>query len=96
MGNLAQLIAANPRLKDRDTSEAIRLASRACELTNYKEPSYLGTLAVAYASAGRFAEAINTADKALSLAEAANQPQIKKIIQYHLSLYKQGKAYIEK
>jgi hypothetical protein len=52
---------------------------------------FLGTLAAAYASAGRFIEAIDTAQKAMNLADAAGQPQIRKVIQYHLSLYKQGK-----
>jgi Flp pilus assembly protein TadD len=89
------LIATHPEIKNRDTNEAIHLAGRACELTNYKDPAFLGTLAAAYASAGRFSEAVDMADKALNLAEAANQTQIKNIIQYHLSFYKQGKPYIE-
>jgi tetratricopeptide (TPR) repeat protein len=93
--NLALLIATNPEIKDRDASEAISLAIRACKLTDYKEPAFLGTLAAAYASAGRFSEAIDTANKALYLADATNQPQIKNIIRYHLSFYTQGKPYIE-
>jgi tetratricopeptide (TPR) repeat protein len=95
MSNLALLIATKPEIKDRDTSEAIRLAGGACKLTNYKDPAYLGTLAAAQASAGRFSEAVDTANKALSLADAANQPQLKNTIGRHLSLYKQGKDCIE-
>ncbi len=95
MGNLAFLIATHPEIKGRDINEAIYLADRACIITNYKSPSYLDTLAAAYASAGRFPEAINTAQKAITLAEDANQPQVKNIIQYHLTFYTQGKPYIE-
>jgi tetratricopeptide (TPR) repeat protein len=93
--NLALLIATDPEIKNRDTNEAIRLASRACELANYKDPSFLDTLAAAYASAARFSEAVDTANRAMDLADAANQPQIKNVIRYHLSFYTQGKPYIE-
>jgi len=95
MGNLAFLIATHPEIKGRDINEAIYLADRACMITNYKNPSYLDTLAAAYASAGRFTEAVDTAQKAITLADDANQPQIKDIIQYHLTFYTQGIPYIE-
>jgi tetratricopeptide (TPR) repeat protein len=93
--SFAFFIATNPQIKNRDTNEAIRLARSACELADYKAPAFLDTLAVAQASAGKFSEAIDTANKALNLAEATNQPQIRDTIAYHLSFYKQGKPYIE-
>jgi protein O-mannosyl-transferase len=93
MNDLAWLIAIDPEVKNRDTSEALRLASRACELSGYKNPAFLCTLAAAYASAGKFSEAIDTANKAMNLADAANQPQLKNTIQHHLSFYQQGKPY---
>jgi tetratricopeptide (TPR) repeat protein len=92
---LAWLIATHPEIKNRDTSEAISLARGVCELANYKDPRFLCTLAAAYASAGRFSEAVDTANKALSLANASNQPQLRNAIQHHLSFYTQGKPYIE-
>ncbi len=95
MGNLAFLIATHPEIKGRDINEAIYLADRTCRLTSYRNPTCLGTLAAAYASAGRFPEAINTAQKAITLADDANQPQVKNIIQYHLTFYTQGIPYIE-
>jgi Flp pilus assembly protein TadD len=95
LNNLAWLIATGPDIRNRDTNEAIRLAKGACELTNYKNPVFLCTLAAAYASAGKFSEAVDTAKKAMDLADAANQPQVRNIIGQHLSLYKQGKPYIE-
>jgi tetratricopeptide (TPR) repeat protein len=95
MNDLAWYIATHPEIKNRDVNEAIRLATRACELTNYKSPAIVGTLAAAYASAGRFPEAINTAKTALALARAANLLKIENIIQYHLTFYEQGKPYVE-
>lgn len=95
MNELAFMIAANPALRNRDTSEAVSLASRACKLTDNKNPYLVDTLAVAYASAGRFAEAISMADKAMQLAEAAKLPDVKADIQLHRSFYIQGKPYIE-
>ena len=95
MNNIAWLIATNPEIKNRDTNEAIRLAGHACELANYKDPAFLDTLAAAYASAGRFADAVETAGTAINLADDANQPQLKNTIQGHLDFYMQGKPYIE-
>jgi hypothetical protein len=88
-------IATHPEIKHREVNEAVSLATRACELTNYNNPAFLGTLTAAYASAGRFPEAVDTAQKAINLANTTNQPQIKNIIQYHLSFHTQGKPYIE-
>jgi len=95
INNLALLIATRPDIRNRDTNEAVRLARGACEFTNNKKPAYLGTLAAAYAAAGRFDEAVATTNKAMDLADATNQPQIKNVVKYHLSFYKQGKPYIE-
>jgi tetratricopeptide (TPR) repeat protein len=95
MNDLALLIATHPEIKNRDVNEAVRLASRACELTNYNNPAVLGTLAAAYAAAQRFPEAVDTARKAITIADSINQLQIKNIIQRHLSFYEQGKPYIE-
>jgi tetratricopeptide (TPR) repeat protein len=95
MNNLAFLIATHPELKGRDVNEAVRLARRACELTSYRNPLVMGTLAAAYASAGRFTEAIDTAQKAMALADAANEAQIKEAIRFHLSFYTRGEPYTE-
>jgi len=46
------------------------LAEKANQIMGNRDAIYLRTLAVAYAEAGRFAEAIQTAERALPLAEA--------------------------
>jgi tetratricopeptide (TPR) repeat protein len=51
------------------------------------------TLAVAYAAAGRFNEAIAAAERAVELARAAEQPQLAKKIEARLELYRAGRPY---
>ena len=75
--------------------DAIKFAKKACELTKYKQPEVLDTLAAAYASAGRFSEAVTTAEKALQLAQASQQDKLIVGIQKHLKLYKAEQPYIE-
>ena len=64
LNNLAWLLATCPRQKFRDSSRAVTLARQACELTGFGKAIYMGTLAAAYAEAGKFDEAIATAQKA--------------------------------
>ena len=76
-----------------DPNEALRLARRACELTNFKEPTLLDTLAVAYSAIKKFPEAVKTDEKVIELAQAANQKQLADDIQKRLELYKADRAY---
>ena len=91
--DMAWILATCPDSNMRNPSEAIRLAQEACIATNYKKANKLDTLGAAYASAGRFAEAIETAEKALSAADRG-QIELLKTIQGHLDLYKVSKPYI--
>jgi tetratricopeptide (TPR) repeat protein len=59
-------------------TEAVRLAERACELTGYGAPLPLGTLATAYAGAGRFDEAMAAASRARERALALGQDDLAK------------------
>ncbi|MGA9451350.1 MAG: tetratricopeptide repeat protein, partial [Verrucomicrobiia bacterium] len=54
LNNLAWLLATAPEAALRDGNEAVRLAEHACQLTGYKEALLIGTLAAAYAEAGRY------------------------------------------
>jgi tetratricopeptide (TPR) repeat protein len=69
LNNLAWLLATDPLPENRDGAEAVRLATRLCELTGRQEPFFLGTLAAAYAEAGRYDEAVAAAQQAHDLAE---------------------------
>jgi tetratricopeptide (TPR) repeat protein len=91
--NLALILATVEDEKVRNPDEAIRLAQRACEITDYKRPVTLTTLAIAYAAAGRFDEAIKTAEKAKELATASGQRKFAADIDEYLELYKRGHPY---
>ena len=92
---LAYFIATHPEIKDRDVNEAIRLSRQVCEVTNYQVPITMDALAVAYAAAGRFSEAVDLARKASDIAQAGNQLDIKQTIDFHLTFFEQGRPFIE-
>jgi len=95
INNLAWLFATCSDPNYRNPAEAIRLAQQACHATAYVNPETLDTLAAAFASAGRFNEAVITAQKALNLANENNK-QISGAIKSHLDLYNSSKPLIEK
>jgi tetratricopeptide (TPR) repeat protein len=93
LNNLAWLLATSPDPAVRNGPEAVRAASHACRLTQWKSPVPLGTLAAAYAEAGRFAEAVSTAERSMAIASAANQPQIAAMNRQFLTYYRAGRAW---
>jgi tetratricopeptide (TPR) repeat protein len=95
LNNLAWLLAANHDSAVRNGSEAVNLAERACKLSDYKTPVLVGTLAAAYAEAGRFGDAVTTAEKARELALAAGQKETADRNGELLELYRTGRAYHE-
>jgi tetratricopeptide (TPR) repeat protein len=58
LNSQALLLATCPDAKHRDGKRAIESATRACELTGWKDPYKLATLAAAYAESGNFPKAI--------------------------------------
>jgi tetratricopeptide (TPR) repeat protein len=59
----------------RNGAEAVTLAEHAVELTSGREPALLGTLAAAYAEAGRFDKAVELEKRAADLAtQQGNAP----------------------
>lgn len=94
LNNLAWTLATHQDQQYRNAAEAVRLAKKACELTEYKQPDLLDTLAAAYAAAGKFTEAVKTAEKAIELAMLSGNKPLAEQIQSRLQLYKTKQPYI--
>jgi tetratricopeptide (TPR) repeat protein len=69
LNNLAWMLATSPCAEFRDGPRAVALARHAGELTKFEKTIFVGTLAAAYAEAGRFDDAIATTQKAIALAQ---------------------------
>ena len=96
LNNMAWLFATIGDASAQDANKATGYARHACEQTAYNNADYLDTLAVAYAAAGKFNDAIITAEKALNIAKTTGQENTAREIQNRLELYKAGKPYREK
>jgi Flp pilus assembly protein TadD len=95
LSGAAWQLAAGADASLRNGKEAVDLALRAVNLTGEQDPGMLGTLAAAYAEAGRFSEAVRTARRAAGLATRQNKPWLAKSIQAKMVLYEAGKPYHE-
>jgi len=91
MSSLAQILALHQDPNIRDARQAVELAQHAAELTSYQNPSVLSTLATAYAAAGQLDQAVTTAQKALSLATAAQNNNLAAYIRNQIELYRRAK-----
>jgi tetratricopeptide (TPR) repeat protein len=96
LNNLAWLLATDPDAQIRNGPRAVELAERACQLTEWKVPFFMGTLAAAYAEAGRFADAVAMAERARDRAQADKLDEVAKRNGALLELYRAGKPYHEK
>jgi protein O-mannosyl-transferase len=76
LNNLAWTLATANQPELRDGQEAVRLATKAVELTDSREPVMIGTLAAAYAEAGQFANALEMANTAVVLATLTCQKDV--------------------
>jgi protein O-mannosyl-transferase len=87
LNNLAWIYATNRNHKLRNSEKAVRLAEHVCEITGYKSPVILDTLAAAYAEAGLFEKARSTVQKAIKLAEAEGKGKVVEDFRKRLELY---------
>jgi tetratricopeptide (TPR) repeat protein len=95
LSNLAWVLATHRDAGYRNAAEAVRLAERLCELTGRQRAEALEVLAAAYAEAGRFDEAIQSAQQAHGLAETAGQTNLAQQMQAQLKLYQTNRPYRE-
>jgi protein O-mannosyl-transferase len=87
LNDTAWMLATNPNASIRNGAEAVELAERAVQLSGGREPAVLGTLAAAYAEAGRFSEAVDMARKASERAAEQNNQSLAESIKAKISLY---------
>jgi tetratricopeptide (TPR) repeat protein len=89
LSNLAWLLATSSDPSLRNGSEAVRLAERADSATSRsdKHAAVLRILAAAYAEAGQFAEAKETAQRALEGANVQGNTTLAEALQGELALY---------
>jgi protein O-mannosyl-transferase len=93
LNNLAWILASTRDASLRNGAEAVRLAERACELTHYQQAIYMSTLGAAYAEAGRFADAVNAAERAAGLAASQGNQQVAKNDRLLMQLYRTNRPY---
>jgi Flp pilus assembly protein TadD len=91
LGSLAWLQATQADPGVRNPEDAIRLASRAADLSGRNDVAVLDALAAAYAAAGRFDDATKTAEAAEALA-LSSAPALSAGIKDRLNLYREGHA----
>lgn len=84
LNSYAWFLATSPEPSTRDGQKAIRLATRAADLTEQKDAAILDTLAAAFAESGNFAEAIRW--QTAAIAASNENPGIKA----RLDLYRRG------
>jgi tetratricopeptide (TPR) repeat protein len=87
--DLAWMLATCSEERVRDGKQAVDNATRACELTKWKEWRALDTLAAACAEAGQFDKAAEFQQKALDMATKDEKAGCRE----RLSLYRDGKPY---
>jgi Flp pilus assembly protein TadD len=94
-GRSAWALATHPDPHKRDPARAVALAEQACLATDHGRAPLLDALAAAYASAGRFDDAVATARRALTLAESARQTALATALAQRLRLYQDHRPFRE-
>ncbi len=92
---LAWTLATSPTSTLRHPAEAVTLAERAQALTNGGDVRVLDALAAAYASAGRYDDAVGVLQRALRSvpADAAGAGDTRRLLEQRLILYARGVPY---
>jgi tetratricopeptide (TPR) repeat protein len=90
LNSLAWLRATCPEAEIRNGKEAVELALKACELSEWKDWAIIDTLAAAYAEQGDFDRAIKYQKQVLQIRKFASDYDK---IRQHLALYEQHTPY---
>jgi tetratricopeptide (TPR) repeat protein len=90
--SVAWIWATSPDASRRDGMKAIQYATKACELSGWKNADFLSTLAAACAECGQFKEAIAWQNKALALAQREDAAGLRSRVE----AYQAGRPYRDK
>jgi tetratricopeptide (TPR) repeat protein len=93
LNNLAWILATCPEASLRDGNKALDLARQANDLAGGKNPLILGTLAAAFAETGRYSEAVETAQRAVDLAQAQSNDRLAAGLQTEMKFYQTGSPF---
>jgi len=89
LNNLAWMLAVCPDEHYLDGAEAVRLATKACQLAEFQDAGFLDTLAAAHAENGQFEQAVIRAKEAIEKADDKRKSDIRERLQG----YEAGKPY---
>ena len=89
--NLAWVFATCPEDSIRDGRHAVDLAEKALRISGGKIPMIYKVLAAAYAESGRFADAIETAQRGAELATSQSNPALAAELESNIALYQSGR-----
>ena len=95
LNNLSWTLSTSLTDDVRDGKRALELGLEACELTEYKKPHILSTLAAAYAEVGQFDKAVEWSEKAVQLGRETNEPQLEQL-EAELESYRKKEPWREK
>jgi len=90
---VAWILATDPDPTVRNGAEAVRLAQSASLAAHGNDPHALDVLAAAFAEAGRFDDAVRTAERALQLAGPGTPGGARDAAEARLALYRAGRPF---
>jgi len=89
--NLAWVFATSPEDSLRDGTRAAELGEKALRISAGKIPMIYKVLAAAYAENGRFADAVETAQRGAELATSQGNPALAAELESNVALYQSGR-----
>jgi len=89
--NLAWVFATCPEDSIRDGTRAVELGEKAFRISGGKIPMIYKVLAAAYAESGRFADAVETAQRGAELATRQGNPALAAELESNIALYQSGR-----
>jgi tetratricopeptide (TPR) repeat protein len=92
LNSLAWLRATCPEAEVRNGKEAVELALKACELSDWKDGGIIDTLAAAYAETGDFDRAVKYEKQVVEMVKPSTD---RHKLQQRVALYEQHKPYRE-